>query len=176
MLHNKQPYYFGRSNPRLQSRSRLVRRPTKLASIDCHRSDPGGKRLAVFVSGTGSNFRKIHESCQNKKIRGAIAVLITNNLHCPAAEFATNCDIPIRLYPSKSDRSLVPLLKETFKVDIVLLAGYLKLLPADIIRVTCLTNVFLVFTFSGISKSNSEYSSILAAIVWRQRILWRESS
>lgn len=36
------------------------------------------KKLAVFVSGGGSNFRSIHEACINGSIHGEVAVLVTN--------------------------------------------------------------------------------------------------
>ena len=36
------------------------------------------KRLAVFVSGGGSNFRSIHEACVRGLIHGDIVVLVTN--------------------------------------------------------------------------------------------------
>lgn len=36
------------------------------------------KKLAVFVSGGGSNFRSIHEACIRGSIHGDIVVLVTN--------------------------------------------------------------------------------------------------
>jgi folate-dependent phosphoribosylglycinamide formyltransferase PurN len=36
------------------------------------------KRLAVFVSGGGSNFKQIHAGCQNGSINGSIEVRLTD--------------------------------------------------------------------------------------------------
>lgn len=45
------------------------------------------KKLAVFVSGGGSNFRSIHEACIDGSIHGDIAVLVTNK----RGVFSSNC-------------------------------------------------------------------------------------
>ena len=36
------------------------------------------KRLAVFVSGGGSNFKSIHGACVVGMVRGDVVVLVTN--------------------------------------------------------------------------------------------------
>lgn len=36
------------------------------------------KKLAVFVSGGGSNFRSIHEACVGGSVHGDVVVLVTN--------------------------------------------------------------------------------------------------
>lgn len=38
----------------------------------------GLKKLAVFVSGRGSNFRAIHEAAENGVVNGKVAVLVTD--------------------------------------------------------------------------------------------------
>ena len=40
------------------------------------------KKIVVFASGTGSNFRKIKEFIDNNKIKGNIVLLISNNPKC----------------------------------------------------------------------------------------------
>jgi hypothetical protein len=63
------------------------------------------KRLAVFVSGGGSNFKAIHESIQNGTCNGDIVVVVTNAPACKAAEFAHDCGIPVLAYPPPSSKS-----------------------------------------------------------------------
>ena len=46
------------------------------------------KKIVVFASGAGSNFRKIKEFIDNKKIKGNIVLLISNNPKCGAVEFS----------------------------------------------------------------------------------------
>lgn len=60
------------------------------------RSGTRRKKLAVFVSGGGSNFRSIHEACIRDSVNGDVAVLVTNKrgmLLCFVTVTA-NCFIP----------------------------------------------------------------------------------
>ncbi|KAI4295986.1 hypothetical protein L6164_035979 [Bauhinia variegata] len=98
------------------------------------------KKLAIFVSGGGSNFRSIHEASLRGSVHGDIAVLVTNKSECGGAEYARNNGIPVVLFPAPKDDSnglspsdLVNILRG-FEVDFVLLAGYLKLIPVEMIR------------------------------------------
>jgi phosphoribosylglycinamide formyltransferase len=62
---------------------RFLLRPSasaNTAAIDSGAGYPGvsRKRLAVFVSGGGSNFRSIHEAALGGKVNGDVAVLVTD--------------------------------------------------------------------------------------------------
>ncbi|BAT80846.1 Phosphoribosylglycinamide formyltransferase [Vigna angularis] len=98
------------------------------------------KKLAVFVSGGGSNFRSIHEASKRGSLHGDVTVLVTNKSECGGAEYAKNNGIAIILFPKAKDEpkglspsDLVDTLRN-FEVDFVLLAGYLKLIPVELIR------------------------------------------
>ncbi|ESW33995.1 hypothetical protein PHAVU_001G115300 [Phaseolus vulgaris] len=98
------------------------------------------KKLAVFVSGGGSNFRSIHEASKRGSLHGDVTVLVTNKSECGGAEYARNNGIPVILFPKARDEpkglspcDLVDTLRK-FEVDFVLLAGYLKLIPVELIR------------------------------------------
>ncbi|KAL3520316.1 hypothetical protein ACH5RR_018465 [Cinchona calisaya] len=97
------------------------------------------KNLAVFVSGGGSNFKSLHEATVNGFIHGDISVLVTNKPDCGGAEFARDKGIPVISFPKLKDGSglsshvLVTALR-SYKVDFILLAGFLKLLPAELIK------------------------------------------
>lgn len=98
------------------------------------------KNLAVFVSGGGSNFRSIHEACLRGSVHGDIVVLATNKSGCGGAEYARGKGIPVILFPKAKDEpealspnDLVAALRG-FEVDFILLAGYLKLIPVELIR------------------------------------------
>ncbi|CAM8985486.1 unnamed protein product [Rhodiola kirilowii] len=100
----------------------------------------GGKRLAVFVSGGGSNFRSIYEASLDGYVNGDVVVLVTNKPECGGAKYARERDIPVVVFPKKKDEQgvmsasdLVDTLRK-YNVDYVLLAGYLKLIPAELIR------------------------------------------
>ena len=78
------------------SRPRQIR--AKRSAVCCA---DGRKRLAVSVSGTGSNFRKIHESCVAGSINGNVALVMTSNPTCPAADFAMQNETDVITYPPK---------------------------------------------------------------------------
>ncbi|XP_028791542.1 phosphoribosylglycinamide formyltransferase, chloroplastic [Neltuma alba] len=93
------------------------------------------KKLAVFVSGGGSNFRSIHEASIKGSIHGDVSVLVTNKSNCGGAEYARDNGIPVILFPDDglSPGDLVNSLR-SLEIDFILLAGYLKLIPVELIR------------------------------------------
>lgn len=112
----------------------------ELASDKDLSSEVRRRKLAVFVSGGGSNFRSIHEASLKGSILGDVVVLVTNKRGCGGAEFAREKGIPVILFPKTKDEldglsptDLVAALRE-FEVDFVLLAGYLKQIPVELIR------------------------------------------
>ncbi|XP_048447028.1 phosphoribosylglycinamide formyltransferase, chloroplastic-like [Pyrus x bretschneideri] len=98
------------------------------------------KKLAVFVSGGGSNFRSIHEACLNGFILGDVVVLVASKQGCGGADYAREKGLPIMVFPKTklepdgiSPADLVANLRG-LEVDFVLLAGYLKLIPVELIE------------------------------------------
>lgn len=104
------------------------------------RKGVGRKKLAVFVSGGGSNFRSIHQAILDGRINGDIVVLVASKPDCGGANYARDKGIPVIVFPEMKDGSeglsphnLVIALRK-YKVNHILLAGYLKLIPAELIR------------------------------------------
>ena len=92
------------------------------------------KRIGVLLSGRGSNFEALADSVAAGRIPNAeIAVAISNREGAPGVEKAQQRKIPARVIPSKGlereayDRQVVAVLQE-HKVDLVCLAGYMRLL------------------------------------------------
>jgi phosphoribosylglycinamide formyltransferase 1 len=92
------------------------------------------KRIGVLLSGRGSNFEALAESVAAGRIPNAeIAIVISNKPSAPGLERAKARGIPARSIPSKGlereayDRQVVAVLREQ-KVDLVCLAGYMRLL------------------------------------------------
>ncbi|VAH23315.1 unnamed protein product [Triticum turgidum subsp. durum] len=100
------------------------------------------KRLAVFVSSGGSNLRSIHEATAacGKASSGDVVALVTDKPGCGGAEYARRNGIPVVLFPrSKSAPEGVPTAQllnalRDLRVDFVLLAGYLKLVPGELVQ------------------------------------------
>src|SRR5271157_4541483 len=97
---------------------------------------PEAKNIGILLSGRGSNFVAIADSIDAGRIRGArIAVVISNRPDAPGIETARRRGLDARVIPSKGkqreehDREVVAALKEQ-KVELVCLAGYMRLLSA----------------------------------------------
>jgi phosphoribosylglycinamide formyltransferase 1 len=93
-----------------------------------------GKRIGVLLSGRGSNFEALADSVAAGRLPGAgIAVVVSNREGAPGIENAKERGIAARVIPSKGlereayDRQVVAVLHE-HKVDLVCLAGYMRLL------------------------------------------------
>ena len=94
------------------------------------------KRIGVLLSGRGSNFEALADSIKAGRIPNAeIAIVISNREGAPGIEKAQQRKIPSRVIPSKGlereayDRQVVAVLNE-HRVDLVCLAGYMRLLSA----------------------------------------------
>lgn len=90
--------------------------------------------LGILLSGRGSNFEAIAKNVASGEIPNArIAVVISNLASAGGLEIAKRIGITAVLIPSKGvareehDRAVVAALKE-HKVDLVCLAGYMRLL------------------------------------------------
>ena len=92
------------------------------------------KNLGILLSGRGSNFEAIARNVEAGKIPGSrIAVVISNKAEAGGLETARRLGLPALAIPSKGvpraehDRAVVAALRE-HKVDLVCLAGYMRLL------------------------------------------------
>ena len=92
------------------------------------------KNLGILLSGRGSNFEAIARNVSTGRIRDArITVVISNKADAGGLETAKRLGLTNLVIPSKGkereqqDREVVAALKE-HKVDLVCLAGYMRLL------------------------------------------------
>lgn len=98
------------------------------------------KKIAVFVSGGGSNFKAIHHQIQKREIPGEIVLVISNNPNCGAIEYANENSISHVIinetrYPNPYTRG--ELLLDTClkaEINLICLAGYMKMLPPAFVK------------------------------------------
>ena len=97
------------------------------------------KKIAVFASGTGSNFIAISNQISEGKINGVIKILISDNSSAKAIEFAKANNINYQVIDKDIIRDsklhgefLIEMLKIA-KIDLIVLAGYLKMIPSNVI-------------------------------------------
>jgi phosphoribosylglycinamide formyltransferase-1 len=92
------------------------------------------KRIGVLLSGRGSNFEALADSVAAGRIHNAeIALVLSNREGAPGIDRAKSRGLATIVIPSKGlereayDRQVVAALREA-KVDLVCLAGYMRLL------------------------------------------------
>ncbi len=101
---------------------------------------PEKKRIAVFISGRGSNFKSILDHVQKGDINGEIVVVISDNPQAKGLDYARENNIHFRVFEfnrgvnrDKYFEEIVNYL-EGFGVDLILLAGFMRVLSSNIIR------------------------------------------
>jgi phosphoribosylglycinamide formyltransferase len=85
-------------------------------------------RLAVFVSGGGSNFKAIHAACLDGRINATVAAVVSDVPGCGGVTYAASHGIPTLTYPvvkkgelagqGLTAEQLVSELKNTHKVSV----------------------------------------------------------
>lgn len=96
--------------------------------------------LCVLASGRGTNLKSIINSQKSKKISSRVALVISNNSNSGALKIARKHKIPAyhlseRQFSSKTafDAAFLNLLRK-YRIDLVILAGYMKLLRPKIVK------------------------------------------
>lgn len=97
------------------------------------------KKLGILLSGRGSNFEAITDSIKSGRLQAEIAIVISNRADAPGLESAKRRGLNAVLIPSKGrvreehDAEVIAALKQA-QVDLICLAGYMRLLSPDFIR------------------------------------------
>lgn len=96
-------------------------------------------RLGILISGRGSNFEAIANAIANRKLDAEIAIVISNRANAGGIEIARSRGIPLRVIESKGlereayDKLVIDELR-THEVDLVCLAGFMRLLSASFVK------------------------------------------
>ncbi len=97
-------------------------------------------RLAVFISGSGTNLQSIIDGCKSDSIPGEVVLVVSSTSKAYGLERAKAAGIEGVVYRRKrfpdggaADEYLLELL-ERHKVELIALAGYLKMVPPAVIR------------------------------------------
>ncbi len=98
------------------------------------------KNLAVFISGSGTNFEAIQKDINQKKINASIKLLISSNPNAPALKKAEKYKIDIYIIQQKNHVTYNNYVNEILKtlkrynIDYIILAGFLKKIPEEVIK------------------------------------------
>ena len=96
------------------------------------------KKIAVMISGSGSNLEAIVKACHHKNIYGEIVYVISNNPDAYGIERAKKYNIPVKIIDHKSytdrddfDDALKEFL-DSLEIDFIILAGFMRILGKNI--------------------------------------------
>ena len=88
--------------------------------------------IAVMVSGSGSNLQTIIDKANEGEIKGRVALVISDKADAYALKRAKDNYIPSYYIKNDIEKTLETL--EEHKIDLIVLAGYLSILPPEIIK------------------------------------------
>jgi len=98
------------------------------------------KRIAVLISGSGSNLQAIIDAISANNINGEIVLVISNKADAFGLTRAKNASIPTKVlqhtqYESRLafDQELLSSIDE-FNVDLVILAGFMRILTPEFVN------------------------------------------
>jgi phosphoribosylglycinamide formyltransferase 1 len=93
-------------------------------------------KIAVLISGRGSNMQSIIEACKRGYINTKVSIVLSNRAEAPGLEFARSENIETVVLPHKAfpvredyDRQVVDILQQK-QVDLICLAGFMRLLSS----------------------------------------------
>lgn len=96
-------------------------------------------RLAVLASGNGSNFEVIAQAVKDKKIDAELTLLFSDHRDAYVLQRGKNFEIPcesfeLKEFPDKKsyEAALLRLLQQ-YEVDLVVLAGYMRIIGKDLL-------------------------------------------
>ncbi|MBF0188022.1 MAG: phosphoribosylglycinamide formyltransferase [Magnetococcales bacterium] len=96
-------------------------------------------KIAVLISGSGSNLQSLIDNCASGYIPGRIALVISNKPDVFGLERAEKAGIPTRVIKHRDfdsreafDQAMGDVLEET-EVDLVCLAGFMRILTAGFV-------------------------------------------
>lgn len=98
------------------------------------------KRIAVFASGRGSNFQAILDQIRKGAISAQICCVISDQPNPPVFEIARHAGIPThwvnrkQFSDGKEYTDFLLSLLTTYQIDLIVLAGFLKLMPSPVVK------------------------------------------
>jgi phosphoribosylglycinamide formyltransferase-1 len=93
------------------------------------------KRIAIFASGSGSNAQKIMEHFK-RNADAEVVIILTNNPNAYVLQRADNFEIPTHIFTRTEfyDTDDIIKLLKNLQVDLIVLAGFLWLVPASLLK------------------------------------------
>ena len=97
-------------------------------------------KIAVFASGSGSNFAAIEEACRNGELNAEIVLMVTNKPEAYAVERAKRSGVKVAIFPAKAyttreayEEAILKGLQEV-EAEWLILAGYMRLVGHTLLK------------------------------------------
>lgn len=96
---------------------------------------PEKKRIAIFASGSGSNAERFFEYFKDSPL-AHVALLCSNNPDAYVLERAKRHQVPSWVFSNQQLKEVKPVLEklQQEKIDFIVLAGFLRLIPAELVE------------------------------------------
>lgn len=97
-------------------------------------------KIAIFASGSGSNFEAIANACIRGRINAEIVLCVCDHPGAYVTQRAKNLNIPVlelkpKNFPSKKEyENTILAALEKAEVEFICLAGYMRIIGEDILR------------------------------------------
>ncbi|KFZ42461.1 phosphoribosylglycinamide formyltransferase [Anoxybacillus flavithermus] len=98
------------------------------------------KRIAIFASGSGTNFQAIVDAVKKGDIQAEVALLVCDRPHAKVIERAMHEHVPIFVFNPKQyetkqqfEREILQQLQQK-EIDLVVLAGYMRLIGPTLLQ------------------------------------------
>ncbi len=92
-------------------------------------------RLGILISGRGSNMQALINACLDSDFPAQVACVISNNINAKGILFAKDSNIPIfTVQNNPLDTNEINNILCSYNVDLVCLAGFMKILSADFLK------------------------------------------
>ena len=88
-------------------------------------------RIAVLISGSGTNLQALIDATKRKYIDGEIVLVVSNRIKAYGLERAKNANIKAECI--KDEKLLIERLQDE-KIDLIVLAGYLAIISEELIN------------------------------------------
>ncbi len=97
-------------------------------------------KLAIFISGRGSNMRSIMTACEDKDYPAEVAIVLSNRSDSKGLELAKQADIPTEIVDHKAYKSRedfedeIQERLEKYDIDLIVLAGFMRILTPRLVE------------------------------------------
>ena len=98
-----------------------------------------GFKIAILISGIGSNMKNIIEACNNKKLCSSVILVVSNKSNAFGLKVASKYNIETHILDSKNlgtekFESLLDKILKKNNINLICLAGFMRILSKDFVK------------------------------------------